>query len=297
MFCKKCGNQIKENGCEKCDAFQRSNKNSFFVIIGGLIILLVLHLYISINYSNNPEPFLSLFNFLSFLASIFGSIIGALLIAFLPTCLLCLIIYRTDIKKHGKNCIIWWIIISIVITYLMIKGYNASDYISERGSEDHVSSETEKYYEDEFYINFPGSVELANADTEKLHLNTYASSDGSANYYVKIGRFNNEMIESWKSKPETNEYFLDIVTNDIALYSGSGGEVISSDRMVFFKKYDGVSYKNLFNSNENKFFSKGIFFIKDDGTTVQVSVNYPEYLDGEMNKKYENFINSLILKK
>ncbi len=107
-------------------------------IIGILAILVLMHSYIAINF-NELKLFQNLVGSIMFPASFFGSMIGTLALAFIPASILSLAVYRKDIKNHKKDFVFGWIIISIVITYFVIEGYNVKHNVNE-GNESQIDT-------------------------------------------------------------------------------------------------------------------------------------------------------------
>ena len=66
--------------------------------------------------------------------------------------------------------------------------------------------------------------------------------------------------------------------------------------MLFFEKYLGAQYINSSIIDGVEYYHKGIIFIREDGSTIQVSMNYPKDKDLEITKRYNAFFESLKLK-
>lgn len=287
MICDKCKNEIGTKGefCKFCGekklatpAIGNKNYLAYILIIFGCGIL-------------------AIFSSASSLSFLVGYIIGIVFISIIPMLIVTYCIWRFVFKRR-KSFILMLSVVFLCTT--IIQGFLKVFIDYEMQKMIHDDSETiddvVEFYDDGFYIDFPNEVETANASVDGLDINVYASTDGYSNYYVKIGHFDNNLTNLLATNDQAVDHFLEKIVYDIASQIGTDGEVIASERMQFDEKFEGVNYKSAFNLDGERYYSTGVFFVREDGSTIQVSVNYPSLMDDEMQDKPKKFIESLVVK-
>jgi len=161
-----------------------------------------------------------------------------------------------------------------------------------------LQNQSTLFYDDGFYINFPQDPEIMElGTTETAKVKTYYSPDNDQNidYFVKVGKYDDDFMNSIKSRPAFLEGFLSKFPQNLFVPADKNSAVIFSKRLVFFNKYQGIEYKYKSEIDGNRVYHRGIFFMTDD-RSFQVSMNYPEILDTKIDDKYNSFVKSLKLK-
>lgn len=92
------------------------------------------------------------------------------------------------------------------------------------------------------------------------------------------------------------EYFLTTTVDKLVPPNEKFVKNISLEHMLYFDQYKGVSYKNSSTLNGQVNYQKGIFFIKDDGSSMTISISYPEHLDTQIEDDFDRFVTSLTLR-
>lgn len=166
------------------------------------------------------------------------------------------------------------------------------------------SISTSSYEGEGFTIEFPVEPEIATLGAAGYEVTGYGATDGVVDYYVKVGKFDDETKDLLK-KPKALDSFLATIPGELMKPGASLKKTLLSERMIFFDEYEGVAYKNSYmltrnipdsNLVERDFiYQKGIFFVKNDGTSIQVSINYPSSMDEEIDDIYKSFVESLTL--
>ena len=153
------------------------------------------------------------------------------------------------------------------------------------------------FFSDGFQITFPQSPEINEAGTEDVvRIKSYhAIDDKNIEYFVKVGKYDDDFMNSIKSRPAFLEGFLSKFPQNLFVPADKNSAVIFSKRLVFFNKYQGIEYKYKSEIDGNRVYHRGIFFMTDD-RSFQVSMNYPEILDTKIDDKYDSFVKSLKLK-
>ncbi len=293
MFCKKCGKNIVGKKCNSCDSTMKRDGNRWPIILIALLFI-GMHIWLLTSMQENTYIFTSLLGIIIFFAELLGSLLAFMSMAFIPAGILITIIYRKEARHHFKFFLLAWIIIAIVLTYFVIQNQNVEYNIKNEQINDNIGAIN--FNEDGFYIDFPSAPEIATFDTEKLTIKAYATTDGIANYYVKVGKFDENMTNSLKTDPNFVAYFMKTTIEKLVPSGATDVSVLASEPIIFFDEYAGMKYKNSSNIGGVEYYHKGIFFVRGDGATVQVSMNYPKVKDSEMIEKYNNFIKSLKLK-
>lgn len=197
-------------------------------------------------------------------------------------------------KKFIKDN--WFKIIIAICILTAVISWTISEQ-EENGNTD-LQNQSTSFYDDGFYINFPQDpeiMELGTTETVKVKAYYSPDNDQDIDYFVKVGKYDDDFMNNMKSKPVFLEGFLSKFPQNLFTPADENPAVIFSERLVFFNKYQGIEYKYKSEIDGNWVYRRGIFFMTDD-RSFQISMNYPEFIDSEIDEKYNSFVESLKLK-
>jgi hypothetical protein len=286
-FCKFCGEKIKKDNRQSTSPKKNSKiKKSQKILIILWLMSSFLVFIASFFRENALQHLLNTSTIIDFLVESFiGSIIGMSVGAFVG------VIVIIASKNFNKGFIAGAIATIVFNLFLFLNLPKLDDSMLNVQENVFISDN------DGFQIIFPNNPEIEEINLGELKIRAYGSIDNnSIKYFVKVGEYDNDFTDSLNTEPALVEYFLSKFPQNLFLPTDKNPLVVFSDQKKFFNEYQGIEYKYKSEINGSTIYRRGIFFIKN-GQSFQISINYPDYLDPEIDERYNTFKESLELKK